>query len=255
MDTGGAMWYNTRMRTDVLGVGFDDTTVAEAAKRAAEMIFRGERGYVVTPNPEIVWMCRKNAELKEAVNGAALVLADGVGVTLGARILGRPLKARAPGIDFIEALFGLMSSEGGRVFLLGAKPGVAEAAAENLRRRYPGLVVAGLRDGYFGVGDDVTGSINAAAPDLLVVCLGAPKQELWMAENAPRLNAALCVGLGGALDVFAGAVKRAPALWRRLGLEWLYRLISNPGRLKRMSILPLYLLAVIRSGLGGGDGR
>ncbi|MDR1588736.1 MAG: WecB/TagA/CpsF family glycosyltransferase [Oscillospiraceae bacterium] len=243
------------MRTDVLGVGFDDMTVAEAAKRAAEMISGGERGYVVTPNPEIVWMCRKSSALREAVNGASLVLADGVGVTLGARILGRPLRGRVPGIDFIDTLFGLMSLSGGRVFLFGAKPGVAEAASEKLRRRYPGLVVAGVCDGYSDDVSAVIGKINAAAPDLLVVCLGAPKQELWMAQNARHVSAALCVGLGGALDVFAGAVRRAPAPWRRLGLEWLYRLISDPRRLKRMAILPQYLLAVIWSGLRGKGGR
>jgi N-acetylglucosaminyldiphosphoundecaprenol N-acetyl-beta-D-mannosaminyltransferase len=242
------------MRTDVLGVGFDDVTVSEAAKRAAEMISGGERGYVVTPNPEIVWMCRRNPELKEAINCASLVLADGVGVTLGARILGRPLRDRVPGIDFIEALFDLMSLSGDRVFLFGAKPGVAETAAERLLVRHPGLVIAGLCDGYSG-GDDIIAKINKAAPDLLVVCLGAPKQELWMARNATRLSATLCAGLGGALDVFAGAVRRAPSLWRRLGLEWLYRLISDPRRLRRMSILPLYLLAVIRSGLRGKGGR
>jgi N-acetylglucosaminyldiphosphoundecaprenol N-acetyl-beta-D-mannosaminyltransferase len=243
------------MRTDVLGVGFDDITVAEAAKRAAEMISRGERGYIVTPNPEIIWMCRRDSGLKEVINGASLVLADGVGVTLGARILGRPLRGRVPGIDFIEALFGLMSLSGSSVFLFGAKSGVAETAAERLLVRHPGLVIAGLCDGYSGGGDDVIAKINEASPDLLVVCLGAPKQEMWMAQNAPRLNATLCAGLGGALDVFSGAVRRAPALWRRLGLEWFYRLISDPRRLRRMSILPPYLFAVIRSGLRGGGGR
>jgi N-acetylglucosaminyldiphosphoundecaprenol N-acetyl-beta-D-mannosaminyltransferase len=242
------------MRTDVLGVGFDDITVAAAAERAAGMMAGGERGYVVTPNPEIIWMCRRDDALKRAIDGAALVLPDGVGVTLGARILGRPLSGRVPGIDFAAALLALTAVSGGRVFLLGAKPGVAESAAEKLAEMYPGLTVAGVSDGYFSDDSAIIDKINAASPDLLFVCLGAPKQELWMAEHIGLVDAALCVGLGGALDVFAGAVRRAPALWSRLGIEWLYRLIREPRRILRMSRLPLYLLAVIWSRLRGGNG-
>ncbi|MDR1217114.1 MAG: WecB/TagA/CpsF family glycosyltransferase [Oscillospiraceae bacterium] len=243
------------MRTDVLGVGFDNITVAEAAERAAGMMAGGGRGYVVTPNPEIIWMCRRDDALKRAIDGAALVLPDGVGVTLGACILGRPLSGRVPGIDFAEALLAQTAASGGRVFLFGAKPGVAEAAAGKLTERYPGLTVAGVSDGYFSDDSAIIDKINAASPDLLFVCLGAPKQELWLAERADRVNAALCVGLGGALDVFAGTVRRAPALWSRLGIEWLYRLIREPRRILRMSRLPLYLLAVIWSRLRGGNGN
>ena len=144
-----------------------------------------------------------------------------------------------------------MGREGKRVFLLGAKPGVADAAGEKLRERFPGLVIAGTNDGYFQDDDPVVEKINAVQPDLLLVCLGAPKQELWMQRNAPRLRVGLMAGLGGSLDVFAGNVKRAPKFFQKLGLEWFYRLIKEPKRIGRMMKLPKFLLAAIGRKLRG----
>lgn len=233
-------------KVDVLGIGFDSVTVDLAAARAYDMISGGEKAYVVTPNPEIVWTSRRNSPLRAALNGAALVLPDGIGVIYGARILGTPLQSgRVPGIEFVSSLFEKMSEHGGTVFLLGAKPGVAETAGICLSEKHPGLVVAGTADGYFTDSGQVIGQINTVRPDLLLVCLGAPKQELWMAENVSRLNVGLCAGLGGVLDVFAGKVKRAPVFFRKLGLEWLYRIVREPRRLKRSMRLPLFLFAVI----------
>ncbi|MGM9522527.1 MAG: WecB/TagA/CpsF family glycosyltransferase [Oscillospiraceae bacterium] len=233
------------MRTDVLGVGFDNVTMEEAVARAEALIASPETGYVVTPNPEIVWACRKNEELKAAVSGASLVLPDGIGVIYGARILSRPLKEKVPGADFAERLFEKMAEKGQSVYLLGAKPGVAETAGKNLTEKYPGLKVCGTADGYFKEDGPVIERINASAPDLLLVCLGAPKQELWMSRNAERLNVRLMAGLGGSLDVYAGVVQRAPESWQRMNLEWLYRLIKQPSRFRRMLKLPAFLFAVI----------
>ncbi|MDR2665237.1 MAG: WecB/TagA/CpsF family glycosyltransferase [Oscillospiraceae bacterium] len=239
------------MRTDILGVGFDNVTTKEAAGLAMEMISQRERAYVVTPNPEIIWMCRKDPRLREAIGGAALVLPDGVGVTLGARILGRPLRSRAPGVDFFAELVANLAPARGRIFLLGARPGVAEEAARNLSVQYPGIAVVGTRDGYFDDDREVIRIINEAAPDLLAVCLGSPRQELWMAQNAPLLDVPLSAGLGGTLDVISGRVRRAPVLWQKLGIEWLYRLIREPRRLRRIVKLPAYLFAVSLSALRG----
>ena len=233
------------MRTDVYGVGFDNVTLTEALDFATGKISAGDQGYIVTPNPEIVWMCKSDAALKSAVAGASLVLADGVGVIIGAKILGRPLKAKIPGIDFAEALIERLAAQGKSVYLFGAKPGVAEEAGARLCAKYPGLVLAGCSDGYFEDAAPVIEKINAAKPDLLLVCLGAPKQECWMAEKLPQMNAGLAIGLGGALDVFAGVVSRAPKAFRALQLEWLYRLIRDPRRIKRMIKLPLFIFAVI----------
>ena len=219
------------MRIDVLGVGFDSLTIEEAVTRAKALMTERRAAYVVTPNPEIVMACRERLETMQAVNAADLVLPDGIGVIYGARILGTPLKTKLPGIDFIQALMADMAKEGKSVFLLGAKPGVAEAAAEKLKAQYSGLAVVGTQDGYFKDDAPVVEAVNAARPDLLLVCLGAPKQELWMQRNQSLLNVGLMAGLGGSLDVFAGNVRRAPKAFQRLGLEWLYRLCQNPKRL------------------------
>ena len=239
-------------RISVLGVGFDSLGMDEAVETALALIARKSRAYVVTPNPEIVWLCRKDAALVSALEGAALVLPDGVGVTLAAKILGRPLKQRLPGIDFAQAVLGGLAKTGGSVYLLGAKPGVAELAARTLLAQFPGLKLAGARDGYFKDDAPVVAGINAAKPDFLFVCLGAPKQELWMRKNAKNLDAGLMAGLGGALDVFAGTVKRAPKSWQRLGLEWLYRLLREPKRIRRQLVLPRFAAAVIIEGVWRG---
>ena len=234
------------MRIDVLGVGFDGVTVDEAVLRASGIIKSGGKTYIVTPNPEIVWICRRNEALRDAINGAGFVLPDGIGIVMGARILGTPLLGgRVPGIDFAAALFYEIAKFGGSIFLLGSKPGVAEEAGQRLIEKYPGLVVAGVADGYFTDSEPIIEQINATNPDLLLVCLGAPKQELWMAENINRLNTQICAGLGGSLDVFAGRVKRAPIFFQKFGLEWFYRLVREPRRIKRMIKLPLFILAVM----------
>ena len=239
------------MRIDVMGVGFDSLTMAEAVARAKALMAERRAAYVVTPNPEIVMACRERAETMQAVNAADLVLPDGVGVVYGAKILGTPLKQKLPGIDFIQALMADMAQEGKRVFLLGSKPGVAEQAAAKLETMFPGLVIAGTHDGYFKEDAPVIEAVNAAQPDLLLVCLGAPKQELWMQRNQSALNVGLMAGLGGSLDVFAGNVKRAPKAFQKLGLEWFYRLLKEPKRIGRMMKLPKFLFACIGKKLRG----
>lgn len=239
------------MRINVMGVGFDDLTLKEAVSEALCLIHEGRSAYVVTPNPEIVMMCRANDTVLDAVRKADLVLPDGIGIVYGARILGTPLKEKVPGIDFVQALMGELANENGRVFLLGSKPGVAEMAAEALSKRYPGLTICGTQDGYFKEDVPVIEKVNAAHPDLLFVCLGAPKQELWMQRNAEKLQVGLMAGLGGSLDVFAGTAKRAPKLFQKLGLEWFYRLLREPWRIGRMMQLPRFLFATIRARFRG----
>ena len=235
------------MRIDVLGVEFDNLTLAEAVDRAQALAGGEGFHYVVTPNPEIVMTAQKDPAFQKVLSGADLVLPDGIGVIKAAAILGRPLKERVPGIDVAAALMGRMAGSGTRLFLLGAKPGVAEAAAEKLRSAYPGLQICGTHDGYFQDDAPVVEAIRAARAEVVFVCLGAPKQELWMARNGPETGARLMIGLGGALDVFAGAVERAPERWQRMGLEWLYRLIREPSRIGRMARLPRFLVMAYRA--------
>ncbi|MEE0795896.1 MAG: WecB/TagA/CpsF family glycosyltransferase [Oscillospiraceae bacterium] len=238
-------------RTDVLGVGFDNVTKAEAVERALELIDAREGRYVVTPNPEIVMLAKENPALKEALAGADIVLPDGAGIVKGAAILGRPMKEKVPGIDFACGVMARLAERGGSVYLFGAKPGVAEAAAETLRTKFPGLVISGTSDGYFSDDGPIIEKIKDAAPDFLLVCLGAPKQELWMAKMSGKLLVGLMVGLGGSLDVFAGTVKRAPEAWQKLDLEWLYRLLKEPRRIGRMMKLPLFVIEAAGERLRG----
>ena len=235
-------------RIDVLGVSFDDLTMDEAVEIALGFMQERRACYACTPNPEIVMAAKGDAALRAALSGAELVLADGVGITKAAAMLGTPLKSRVPGIDFASNVISRLAERGGSVYLLGAKPLVAEAAAEKLTQTYPGIVIAGTNDGYFTDDAPVIEKINAVSPDFLMVCLGSPKQELWMSANAGRLSCGLMAGLGGSLDVLAGNVQRAPETWRRLGLEWLYRVIKEPKRLGRVMKLPAFVLEAAAEG-------
>lgn len=235
-------------RIDVLGVSFDDLTMDEAVEIALGFMQERRACYACTPNPEIVMAAKGDAALRAALSGAELVLADGVGITKAAAMLGTPLKSRVPGIDFASNVISRLAERGGSVYLLGAKPLVAEAAAEKLTQTYPGIVIAGTNDGYFTDDAPVIEKINAASPDFLMVCLGSPKQELWMSANAGWLSCGLMAGLGGSLDVLAGNVQRAPETWRRLGLEWLYRVIKEPKRLGRVMKLPAFVLEAAAEG-------
>ncbi len=232
------------MRIKVLGVGFDDLTMDEAVERGMELLQSPGTHYVATPNPEIVEVCRDNLAARQAVNGADLVLADGIGVVKGAQMLGTPLKGRVPGIEFAAGLMRRMAQQGLSLYLLGAKPGVAETAGKRLAEQYPGLKIAGTHDGYFQDDAPVLEDIRQSGADCVFVCLGAPKQELWMAKYGADTGARLLCGLGGSLDVFAGVVERAPKFWSDHGLEWFYRLCRDPRRAGRMMKLPLFLVHV-----------
>lgn len=230
------------LKIDVMGVQFDNMTKEQFVARAEEIIQAGEHGYCVTPNAEIVYEAVQDDSFRDLLNGASLVLPDGAGVVLGAKILGTPLTEKVAGIEFGEALCDLMAKTGGKVYLLGSKPGVAEQAGENLKKKYPGLNICGTADGYFKDETEVIQKINEAQPNILFVCLGAPKQEKFMKNHLGEINANLMLGLGGSLDGYAGVAKRAPRWMIKLNLEWLYRLIKEPSRLGRMMRLPKFVV-------------
>ena len=230
------------MKQNILGIEFDDLTRQEAAQAGAALLEEDRFHYVVTPNPEFILAAGKDAEFRRVLNGADLVLADGIGVIYSAKILGTPLKERVPGVEFAGDMLDCLNQRGGRLYLLGSKPGVAERAGERILERFPQIDLCGTQDGYFRDEEAALLKVAAARPDLLFVCLGAPKQEKWMARWGKHTGARLAIGLGGALDVFAGKVERAPESWQKLGLEWAYRLKKEPQRAGRMAKLPLVLV-------------
>jgi N-acetylglucosaminyldiphosphoundecaprenol N-acetyl-beta-D-mannosaminyltransferase len=234
-----------------MGVGFDNLTKTEFTAKAEDMLKNKERGYVVTPNAEIVYESIQDDGFRALLNDASMVLPDGAGVVLGAKILGTPIKEKVAGIEFGEEVCKLLAKNNGRLYLLGSKPGIAKAAGEKLAAKYPGLVICGVADGYFKDEKAVIEKINEAKPDVLFVCLGAPKQEKFMVNHRNELQVKLMAGLGGSLDAFAGTVKRAPKWMIDLSLEWLYRLIKEPWRFKRMLRLPKFLWKVIGKRLKG----
>ena len=233
------------MKTDIMGIEFDNVTMQEAVEQARQMLAGTRACYVVTPNAEIAYEALHDETLRELLNGASLVLPDGAGVVLASKILKTPLKQKVAGVDFADNLLGVLAESGKSVYLLGSKPGIAEMAAEKMTEKHPGLNICGMGDGYFKDEYPVIEKINACSPDVLFVCLGAPKQEIFMKAHQQELQVKLMIGLGGSLDAFAGTVKRAPKWMIRLSLEWLYRLIREPKRFKRMLRLPKYLWAVV----------
>ena len=239
------------MKTGVMGIAFDNVTMVDALARACELLTLARAAYVVTPNAEIAYEAMHDEDLRALLNGADMVLPDGAGVVLASKILKKPLRQKVAGVDFAAGLLQELSKTGGRLYLLGSKPGVAEQAAQKMLAQNPGLVICGMADGYFKDEDDVVRRINEAAPDVLFVCLGAPKQEIFMQAHQKELHVHLMVGLGGTLDAFAGTVKRAPKWMIRLNLEWLYRLIKEPKRFRRMLRLPKYILAVVAERIRG----
>lgn len=239
------------MKIDVMGLKFDSMTMDEALSRA-EALLRGEKAaYVVTPNAEIAYEALHDVQLREMLNGADLMLPDGAGVVLASKLLRTPVKQKVAGVDFAAGLLGILERNGQSLYLLGGKTGIGELAAQKMLEAHPQLRIAGIADGYFQDEAPVIAKINASGADALFVCLGAPKQERFMVQHRQELHVHLMAGLGGSLDAFAGTVQRAPAWMIRLNLEWLYRLIREPKRFRRMLRLPKYLWAVMLKRIRG----
>ena len=235
-------------KTRVLGISYENVTLEEAVEDVMSLAANrrlGQAAYVVTPNPEISEACIKDERLAKAIAEANYIVPDGIGVIIASKIIGSPLKERVGGFDLATALLPQIAEQGLRLYLLGAKPGVAEKAAENIRKRFPKIRITGTQDGYFQSEKLVVDAISNAGADIVFVALGSPKQEYFMAKYRDILPANLLMGIGGSLDVFAGVAKRAPNIFIWLNLEWFYRLLCQPWRFARMLKLPKYLLRAL----------
>lgn len=232
----------------ILGVRVDAVTYAEALVRIEGFVREGGPHQVVTVNPEFIMAAQRDAAFRDVLNRAALAVPDGARILWAARHLGRPLIEQVSGVDLVERIAARAAETGWRLFLLGAAPGVAERTATVLTTRYPGLSIAGTYAGSPALEEEegIVARIRAAQAEILFVAYGAPAQDLWLARNLARTGAAVGMGVGGSFDYIAGAVKRAPLWMRQRGLEWLYRLIRQPWRWRRMAVLPRFVIAVMR---------
>jgi len=232
---------------DFSGIKVDNVTLAESVAKVEVMIHAKSPHLIVTPNPEIIVAAQNDSELKNIMNAADLRVPDGISMVVVSRILGRPLKERVSGIDLMLALIALSAQKGYKIFLLGGAPGVAKDAAKQLKNRFPSLQIVGTQDGFFSDDSEIIQKVKNSQPDILFVGLGGGRQEKWCNRNLNTLSVAVCMTIGGSLDVISGRKQRAPKWIQALYIEWLYRLITEPQRWKRQLALPKFLWLMFRS--------
>ena len=238
-------------KINIRGVDFANVTMDEAMQIAKSFIAENNKTHAIyTPNAEITQDCisDKTKKLYEIINSADMVIPDGAGVVLASKIIKKPLKQKVAGIELAYNLLPYLDETGGTLFLLGAKEEIVEKAVSNLNEKYKGMKVF-YNNGYFNKQNEenaaVIEKINAANPDVVFVCFGAPSQEKWIFENKNTLNAKLLIGLGGTIDDIAGVVKRAPKIFIKLNLEWFYRLLQHPSRIGRYMKLPKFIFGTM----------
>jgi len=240
----------TPRRLKILSVWVDAVSRSEAVEQVQSMLRHGKRAQTILAcNPEKNFSVTADPVLHRVFRSADLLLPDGIGMVAAAWLLHGVRLERVPGSEFIFDICRLAGAEGHRVFIYGSREGVNQVACRKLEERFPGLLIAGRSHGYVSHKDmdALIDAINAAKAAILFVALGSPRQELWMAQYAERLTTVkVCQGIGGTLDTIAGTVRRAPAFWRRHNLEWLYRLLKEPSRIKRQKVLPLFAFRVIK---------
>lgn len=248
----------------MLGVSVHAVTPGTALRwlceQAATEPDDGPPRYTVAINPEKIMRAEREPDLRPVLEGAGLKIPDGIGVVLASRLRGGPVQKRVTGIDLALRLCGEAARLGWPVYLLGAAPGVAEAAGAELLGRFPDLNIAGTGDGYFRGRDlEIADRVRASHARILLLALGSPAQEYWMQTYLPKTGCRLGLGVGGTFDVLAGRTERAPRVMRKLGLEWLYRLFREPSRYRRMAVLPVFLVRALterrRPGNAAGSGN
>ncbi|PWM14969.1 MAG: hypothetical protein DBX49_05585 [Clostridia bacterium] len=219
---------------EILGVKFVNAGIMETVENGMRLMEERKNAYVAALGTEQLQAARRDGRLMEAVRGAELILPQGSGILCASHILGLPLKGRISALDFASALMARMSEKGMSIFIVGPDTELVELAEEKIKSRYPGIIAAGSDGGFCTSEIELTAMINQAAPDLLLVALGSPRQELWMHRCRGKLKAGLMLGFGEELKALAGELVIAPKRWRDSGFEWLYWLIKEPWRIPRM---------------------
>jgi N-acetylglucosaminyldiphosphoundecaprenol N-acetyl-beta-D-mannosaminyltransferase len=241
------------MKNNILGIKIDNFSFIGAVLEAKKLVEQKKGALISTVNVEFIMRAQKDEEFKTILNLSDMALPDSAGVVWAGRFLGVPFLQRIPGVDFSEVLVGLSALWGWKVYLLGGKDGVAKTAKEYFEKKYAGLQIVGAESGGFfselGRGesdDELVERINKSGANLLLVALGAGKQEKWLFCNREKLHC-VGIGVGGSFDFWAGKSHRAPFIFRRFGIEWLWRLLLEPRRAKRMLALPAFIVKVVKS--------
>ncbi|WP_079506648.1 WecB/TagA/CpsF family glycosyltransferase [Mesobacillus jeotgali] len=233
---------------DILDIPFMNVKFNEMVNETVQRIKTTTKTFIVTANPEIVMYAKRNDLYKMSLMVADFIVPDGYGILLGSKILKSPLQERVTGFDLTIKLLELAAENGWSIFLLGGTEETNEKAANNILHKYPGITLAGRHHGFFDDSEEeIIEKVKSSKPDIVLVAMGFPKQEQWISSHLRLFEKGIFIGVGGTIDVLAGTVKRAPLFWRKSNLEWLYRLIKQPSRWKRMLFLPLFVLYVIKS--------
>lgn len=238
---------NEIKRVRVLGVSVDYVDMSLALGYVDELITNNKKGnYILAVNAEKFMQLQKDLLLKKIFEDAALLIPDGVGAILAMRWCYGLTAERVPGSELMPNICREAAKKGYKIFIYGSNEHVNKGAVEKLNILYPGIRIVGRCNGYIGEEkmEGLIDDINRSQADILFVALGSPKQEMWIKQYLPRLNVKVCQGIGGTLDAITGQTKRAPALFQKLPLEWLYRLIMDPKRIRRQAIIPLFLFKV-----------
>jgi len=238
----------TEKFVEILSIPFIDSNMDEFMNGMIyPRLMNQEKTFIVTANPEIVEYANEHQDYKDIIISADYITPDGVGIIMASKWLNQPLQERITGFDLMNELFRVADEKALKVYLLGAEENVIEAAALKVKELYPGLELVGYNHGYIDIKDDaLPKSIAELEPDIILTALGFPRQEKWVSKHYALFNKGLFMGVGGSFDVLAGKVNRAPVFWQKMRLEWLYRLIQQPSRWKRMLALPRFVLKVRR---------
>ncbi|WP_318503435.1 WecB/TagA/CpsF family glycosyltransferase [Bacillus sp. T3] len=234
-------------KVDILGIKVSCLTSKETFEHLVTEINNKRKQFVVTANPEIISYAYKNKKYLNDIQKADIITADGIGVVKGAKLLGHNIPERVTGIDIFYDLLKESNNKRYSIYLLGAEESILMKTIANIKKTYPNVNIIGYHHGYFDWNDDETivNEIKENKPDLIFVALGYPLQEQWIARHLEEFNKGVFIGVGGSFDVIAGVVKRAPKIWQKMNLEWFYRLMKKPTRLKRVMRLPQFLLILL----------
>lgn len=231
----------------LLGYNFVNCSMDSLVSEVQSRLTRSQKTFIVTVNPEIVTYAQSDSNYEKVLKSADYITPDGVGIIFASKIYRKPLQERIPGFDLMGRLLFLSNQKRYRIYLLGTKPDIIGQTVENIQMKYPNIEIVGFHHGYFNEDEEVIiiEELKQMKPDIVFVGIGFPNQEKWISNNLDQFSKGVFIGVGGSLNVWAGVDKRAPKIWRKLNLEWFYRLIKQPSRSKRMLAIPIFIKRVL----------